>query len=430
MRGGLLISACLIVAASCGGDTGSGPAASAATTSSIDDTVDTRNTVTDSPVDTGQAGPTETTGPVGSDSAADVIDIHDAIAINVAGNGSNDPVVSWSADDAVRVARLDLDSFALGPPIVASGDLTPIGHPIERPAVSVGDDDVVHVAFTSFIGSDGSVFYVDVIGDQPTDPISISGAPRPETNLVHMTLADEAPTLAWLEDSTLSVAPPVDGAPQEIEEVDDLTCDCCNPVPVRIGDQLTVAYRNQEHTADGIIRDVWAVTSPDGGTSFEDPVPVADDHWFLDGCPFSGPAVIRVGDDLLVTWMDGRQSLHPDQDATTIWVDRSTDGGTTWGSDLAITDSGIHRWSSLAVDARGTVHLLWETQATDGGISYSSSTDAGVTFGPPAALIPNTPASGLKRAPSMFIHGEHLLVTWVDRTGGHVTALDLDSLPS
>ena len=436
MRGALLITACLLVAASCGGDDGdAGPAATTAksTASNAVDTTDTdTGTIpgTDTVVGTEPTEPTELTESGGSEPTADVIDIEDAIAINVTGNGSSDPVVSWSADDAVRVARLDLESFALGSPVVASGDLTPIGHPIERPAISVGDDDVVHVAFTSFVGSDGSVFYVDVVGDQPTDPTSISGEPRPETNLVHMTLADEAPTLAWLEDSTLSVAPPVDGTPHEIEAVDDLTCDCCNPVPVRLGDQLTVAYRNQEHTADGIIRDVYAITSHDGGTSFDEPVPVADDHWFLDGCPFSGPAVIRVGDDLLVTWMDARQSLHPDQDATTIWIDRSTDGGATWGTDRAITDDGIHRWSSLAVDERGTVHLLWETQATDGGISYSASTDDGVTFGPPAALIPNTPDSGLRRAPSMFVHGEHLLVTWVDRSGGHVTAFDLDSLPS
>jgi hypothetical protein len=329
------------------------------------------------------------------------------------------------AEVAVRVARLDLDSFELGTPVVVSDDLTPIGHPIERPALSIGDDDSVHVAFTTPVDVNGSVYYVDLIGDLPGDPVLISGASQPETNLVHMTVGDEAPALAWLENSTLSVATQVDGIPHEVEHVDDLTCDCCNPVPVRLGDRLTVAYRNQERTEDGIIRDVYAVTSTDGGATFDQPVPVADEHWFLDGCPFSGPAVLRVGDDVVVTWMDGRQSLHPDQDATTIWVDRSTDGGATFGTDLAITEGGIHRWSSLVLDDDGTVHLIWETQATDGGISYSSSDDGGVHFAPPVVLIANTAESGLRRAPSAVAHGDHLLVSWVDRTGGHVTALPI-----
>ena len=417
MRGALAITACLLVAASCGDDGSSGPAASTTTAP------DTGTTVVGEPSDAPGPTASETTVDV-----VDVVDVDDAIAINVTGNGSGDPVVAWSADDAVRVARLDLVSFALGTPIIASGDLLPVGHPIERPAVSVGDDDVVHVAFTSFVGAEGSVFYVDVIGDRPTDPVAISGTPRPETNLVHMTPNDEAPTLAWLEDSTLSVALPVDGTPHEIEDVDDLTCDCCNPVPIRLGDQLTVAYRDQVHTPDGTIRDVYAITSTDGGASFGEPVAVADDHWFLDGCPFSGPAVARVDDDLLVTWMDARQSLHPDQDGTTIWVDRSSDGGATWGTDLAITDGGIHRWSSLAVDDRGTVHLIWETQATDGGISYSSSSDGGRRFDPPVLLIPNTDDSGLRRAPSMYVQDDHLLVTWVDRTGGHLARFTLGSV--
>lgn len=428
MRGSLLIAVCLLVAASCGDDNSDPAAPATAPRSAGDDVTEiteitetTDSTVPDEPSEPDRTTPDD----IARSALANVIDIGDAIAINVATNGSSDPVISWTASDAVRVARLDLDSFELGTPVVVSDDLMPIGHPIERPALSVGDDDVVHVAFTSPVGPNGSVYYVDLNGDQSRDPVLISGAPQPETNLVHMTLGDEAPALAWLEDSTLSVATQVGGIPHEVENVDDLTCDCCNPVPVRLDDRLTVAYRNQERTADGIIRDVYAVTSTDGGVTFGEPVPVADEHWLLDGCPFSGPAVLRVGDDVLITWMDGRQSLHPDQDATTIWVDRSTDGGATFGTDLAVTAGGIHRWSSLVLDDGGTVHLIWETQATDGGISYSSSDDGGVHFAPPVVLIANTPESGPRRAPSAVAHGNHLVVTWVDRTGAHVAALPI-----
>jgi hypothetical protein len=328
----------------------------------------------------------------------------------------------------VQVAQLDLDSYTLRTSVDVSGELIPFAHPIERPAISIGSDDVVHAAFTSLVGANGTVQYVDIVGGTPTAPVQISGEPRPETNLVHMTAADAAPTLAWLEDSTLSVAPQRDGRPVEIEEVDDLTCDCWNPVPIRLGDRLVVAYRNLEQSAGGMIRDVY-VTAADDDETFAEPVLVADDHWFLDGCPFSGPAVAEAGDALVVTWMDGRQSLHPDQDATTIWVDRSTDAGATFGSDLAITDDGIHRWPMLAVDSAGTTHLVWETQATDGGISYSRSDDAGVQFAAPTLLVPNTDESGLRRTPSVISHGEHLMVSWVDRGGGHVAMFPIDELP-
>lgn len=360
--------------------------------------------------------------------ASTVIDIPAAVAITVASNGSDAPVVAWSDAEAVRIARVDLPEFELLPELVASGSLIPVAHVIERPAVSVGADNVVHVAFTSFEGAGGTVHYVDVVDGQATSPLRISGDPRPETNLPHMTLGDTEPALAWLEDSTLSVALSRDGVPTEIENVDDLTCDCCNPVPVRVGDQLTVLYRNLEDTPDGVVRDVFSTTTFDGGATFATPVRVSDDHWYLDGCPFSGPAVVEAGEALIVSWMDARQSRHPDQDATTMWVDRSTDGGATFGVDVALTDGGIHRWPSLTLDGAGRVHLVWETQGADGGISYSSSDDAGTEFAAPYLLIPSTDGSGSPSAPTAITHGGHLLVSWIDAAGGHVARFALSEL--
>jgi hypothetical protein len=44
-------------------------------------------------------------------------------------------------------------------------------------------------------------------------------------------------------------------------------------------------------------------------------------------------------------------------------------------------------------------------------------------------LVPNTDESGLRRAPSVIAHGEHLMVSWVDRKRGHVAMLPIDELP-
>ncbi len=305
----------------------------------------------------------------------------------------------------------------------------PIAHSIERPAISVGPT-MWSTLFTSFVASNGTVHYVDIVGDEPTAPIQISGDPQPETKFVHMTAADDAPTLAWLEDSTLSVALQRNGRPPEIEQVDDLTCDCCNPVPIRLDGRLAVAYRDLERSDAGTIRDV-VVTTTDDGVSFADPVLVADDHWFLEGCPFSGPTIVQADDTLVVAWMDGRQSLHPDQNSTTIWVDRSADRGATFGTDLAITDDGeIHRWPVVAVDTTGTTHLIWETQTGDGaGISYSRSDDGGITFTPATSLVSNTSESGARRTPSVIVHRDQLIVSWLDREGGHVAIFPIADLP-
>ena len=359
----------------------------------------------------------------------DVVDVPAAIAISVASNGIDDPVIAWSDPEAVRIARLNLSDFELGPPIVASGSVTPIAHVIERPAISVGADNVVHLAFTSFDGANGSVFYVDGVEDEPNSPIRISGDPRHETNLPHMTLNDQEPALAWLEDSSLSVAIEREGTHREFENVDELTCDCCNPVPVRSGNQLTVLYRNLEHSSDGVIRDIFAITALNADETFQDPVLISDDHWFLDGCPFSGPTAVLADETLIVSWMDARQSLHPDQRTTTIWVDRSSDGGARFGTDVAITDGGLHRWPSLTIDGTGIVHLVWETQTSEGGISYSSAPAPNATFSPPSLLIPNSEDSGSRRAPTVIAHGDYLLITWIDSTGGHVARFDLPALP-
>lgn len=117
--------------------------------------------------------------------------------------------------------------------------------------------------------------------------------------------------------------------------------------------------------------------------------------------------------------------------STTIWVDRSSDGGATFGTDVALTDDGIHRWPMLTVDTAGTIHLVRETQSGDaGGITYSRSIDGGITFDPPTVLLPDTDDSGPRRAPSVVAHGEHLLVTWTDRDGGHLAVFTIADLPA
>ena len=342
-----------------------------------------------------------------------------AVAMNVASNGTDAPVVAWIQPGEVAVARLDVPSASLASERIVNHDVMPIAHPVERPGLGIRADGTVEVAFTSFSGSRASVYHV-IDGGKPT---LVSGSPRPETNMVHIAPEVDGTTLlAWLEDSTLSVGIGQGNAVEEHEAVDDLTCDCCNPAPIISNDTFLVAYRDFEWRDARIVRNVASIRSADRGASFEPPVPISDDDWFLDGCPFSGPSVVEVNGSLVVAWMDGRQSIHPDQTTSTIWVDRSSDGGESFGVDVPVASGAIHRWPVMAVDTTGTIHLVWETQGSAGGLSYATSHDSGTSFGEPRLLIDRSSGDGPPKSPSIAHHGGLLIITWTDTTGGHIAA--------
>jgi len=345
-----------------------------------------------------------------------------AVALNVASNGDV-AVIAWTTDSEVLVADLDPVTGELGKSNAVNGSQHPVAHPIERPALAVRTDGTVDFAFTGHQGEGASVFY----GHTDQDVSVISGIPRHETNLVHATLGAEGlPVLSWLEESTLSVAVDTGSGPVEVEGVDDLTCDCCNPAPLVVGDNLAVAFRDFEQGDQGIVRNVVAVSSDDSGETFGSVVAIADDDWFIDACPFSGPSALVADGDMVVAWMDARQSVHPDQGSSSIWVDRSEDGGATFGADLEVSGEGIHRWPVMAIDENGVIYLVWETQGIDGGLSYTRSSDGGRSFEDPSMLVSRElNDGGAPVSPSVAIHKGLLVVSWADSSQGHVGVWDL-----
>lgn len=345
--------------------------------------------------------------------------VEGAVALNVAA-GEGLVVVAATAHDDVSVSRVDLASGELIGWTVVSGDAIPAAHPIERPAVRVSPDGRVDVAFIADDAEGGVVYFSDGM----SRAVPISRRARPETNLVSMTTApDGSPLLTWLADSTLSVARWSDDGVVETENVDDLTCDCCNPVPLFAGEALVVAYRDQDVVDGEIVRNVAAIRSLDGGVTYEESVEIADDDWFLPGCPFTGPDIVQVGGAIVVAWMDARQSIHPDQSGSTIWVDRSIDGGATFGADVSVATDGRHRWPVMAVDADRVIHLVWETEGPEGGLSYAWSSDAGESFSEARLLVDREMSeSGAPATPSVVYHDGHIVVTWVDGRQGYVAA--------
>jgi hypothetical protein len=252
----------------------------------------------------------------------------------------------------------------------------------------------------------------------------VSGDARPETALVQMiATSDGGSVLSWLEDSTLSVATGMPDAVIEHENVDDLTCDCCHPVPIELADGIGVGYRDLERGSEGVVRDIRFVRGMVTG-QFGEPVEVADDRWFLDACPLSGPTLGTIDGEVMIAWMDARQSIHPDQSSSSIWFDRSVDGGKSFGPDLRLTEhEAVHGTPSMAVDPGGVLHLVWEHQtAEESSIEYTRSTDGGDTFAETQAVV-RSASNTAPREVSLAVSGGHLLISWVDGDGGHIGVL-------
>jgi hypothetical protein len=77
--------------------------------------------------------------------------------------------------------------------------------------------------------------------------------------------------------------------------------------------------------------------------------------------------------------------------AETIWVTQSHDGGATWKAHLVATlpQETTTIYPSMGMDAGGSLHVVWSAPAKVGNpISYTASTDHGLTWRAPIALNP------------------------------------------
>jgi hypothetical protein len=142
--------------------------------------------------------------------------------------------------------------------------------------------------------------------------------------------ATEVDTVAMAQMSDLYFASGADGA--QPRALTSGVCYCCKTAMVHGADgTIYVAWR---HVYAGNMRDIAFTMSRDGGRTFSTPVRVSEDGWSIAGCPDDGP--------------------------------------------------------SMSVDARGRVHVVWPTVATENGKTMKSlfhaMTEDGQTFSPRVRL--------------------------------------------
>ena len=80
-------------------------------------------------------------------------------------------------------------------------------------------------------------------------------------------------------------------------ELDAAACDCCQTSIANTSDGPIVVYRDR---SDKEVRDVYSVRNING--VWEDPNPVHNDGWIINGCPVNGPKVASNSKNLAIAW--------------------------------------------------------------------------------------------------------------------------------
>ena len=158
----------------------------------------------------------------------------------------------------------------------------------------------------------------------------------------------------------------IGASPAKDRELTKGVCYCCKTaLAAGAGETLFAAWR---HVYPGSFRDMAFAMSRDGGQTFSAPVRVSEDGWAIDACPDDGPA--------------------------------------------------------MAVDAGGTVHLVWPTvlggNNPQGAIFYASTKD-GQHFTPKQRVA--TLGGAKPSHPQIVVDGQRrVFVAWDEHTGGKQTA--------
>ena len=333
--------------------------------------------------------------------------------------------VALGQSNYLYVARSTDGAATFGDPVQVSESQPAMVLPVERPAIAATATGQVMVAWSSpeLQGRIWQAFSADG-GQSFSDAAAISVDSATETILPRMILdGDQNPLVAWLANGSLQLARSTDGGTSygATQLLDEQTCECCHPQPLILGEQIYVAYRNLESTADGTnIRDIYLLRSLDGGQSFAPEIRVSDANWFVNACPVSGPALVGSGDRLYVGWMDGRHDAQGNFSQTDIWLATSTDGGQTFSANWRVNpQNGYHNLPELALDEAGRLHITWiAREAERAVIYYARSLDQGQTFSQPLPIVDSQEGNGPPGSSSLLAAVDGTLyLTWVDFAG-------------
>lgn len=151
--------------------------------------------------------------------------------------------------------------------------------------------------------------------------------------------------------------------------------------------------------------EIYYKRSTDGGTSW------GADTRLTNNTASSLYATIAVsGSTVHIAWTDNRNG------PLSILYKRSTNGGTSWGSDIALVKHNAYSlFPSLAVNG-STVHLVFQNLSNNLDICYKTSANSGAAWGTQVQLTNNSSNSQI---PSIAVSGPAIHIFFRDNRDGN-----------
>lgn len=131
------------------------------------------------------------------------------------------------------------------------------------------------------------------------------------------------------------------------QEIDSLTCDCCQTDATLVGGRPIVVFRDR--TTENV-RDISIVRWQNNQWSRAKPI--WNDGWQIRGCPVNGPAIAAEDDHVVVAWFTAAN------DEPRILLARSTDGGEHFSEPAVISKSPYGRVDVVLLKDKNAV-VTW-----------------------------------------------------------------------
>jgi hypothetical protein len=124
-------------------------------------------------------------------------------------------------------------------------------------------------------------------------------------------------------------------------------CQCCRTsLLADAHGVIHIAYRD---IVNDTIRDMFYITSSDTGKSFSTPQRISADNWKIDGCPHTGPDLVRNKDGLHFTWFTSGGG-------TGVFYCKSTDGVTFSNREILGIDARHPQMTAIGE----TIAIVWD----------------------------------------------------------------------
>lgn len=130
-------------------------------------------------------------------------------------------------------------------------------------------------------------------------------------------------------------------------------CECCRTdLFMDKKKNIHILYRG---IIQDSIRDMVHTVSVDGGKTFSEPKQINDDHWVLNGCPHTGPAMAENDEGLHFAWFTGGGKSGS-------FYTKTTDNGSSYIGYDSISHVGRH--PQLASLSKGELIIVWDEAVT------------------------------------------------------------------